>query len=111
MAAAARYRQRARRAATFAPFRPTERGAHGKPHDPARALRLFGDRRSPAAQAAGRGTRRVVEHRQLRSVGYFPPDGPAGVTGADRPTAAAGRAELVVARIRHAGRRMAVLRA
>src|SRR6266568_6691879 len=88
-----------------------EGGGDDEPYDPARALRLFGDRRPAAAQAPGRGAARVLDHRQLRGLGYFSADGPPGAAGADRGAAAPRRAELELARIRHAGRRLALLRA
>ena len=80
------------------------------PDAAARTLRLFGDRRPAAAEAAGRRAARVLDHRQLRGLGYRAADGAAGAAGADRRAAAARRAELELARIRHAGRLLAVLR-
>ena len=81
---------------------------YGRPDDPARALRLFGDRRSPAAQAAGRGRIVFWTIVNLRGLGHLAADGAPGDSGADRAGAAAGRAELELARIRHARRRVGV---
>ena len=53
-------------------------------HAAARTLRLFGDRRPAAAQAAGRRAARVLDHRQLRGLGHRQADGAAGAAGADR---------------------------
>ena len=52
----------------------------------------------------------LLDHRQLRGVGHLAADGAAGHSGADRTGAAPRRAELELARIRHAGRRLALLR-
>ena len=79
-------------------------------HTPARARRLFGDRRPAAAEAARRRAHRVLDHREPRSVGHRQADGAAGAAGADRAADAARRAELELARIRHARRRVALLR-
>src|ERR1043165_6858287 len=82
-----------------------------RPHvptdDPPRARRLFGDRRPPAAQAAGRSARRVLDHRQSGSGGHWQADGAPGAPRPDRVAAAARRAELELARIRHARRGVA----
>src|SRR5215470_19671772 len=80
-------------------------------HAAARALRLFGDRRPPAAETPRRCTARVLDHRQLRGLGYRPADAASGAAGADRRAVAPRRAALELARIRHAGWGLALLRA
>ncbi len=82
----------------------------GSRDDPARPRAVFGDRRSPSAASAGRRPHRRLDHRQSRSLGHLAADGAAGPAGADRAGAAARRAELGLARIRHAGRRLALFR-
>ena len=96
-------------------------GRHEETHDPqesrgqvdaaARTGRLFSHRRPAAAQAARRSASRILDHRQSRSLGHRQADGAPGAGPAHRPDAAARRAELELARIRHAGRRVALLRA
>src|SRR5262249_16452616 len=77
----------------------------------ARTLRLLGDRRSPAAEAARRCAHRVLDDRQLRGLAHRPADAAPGASGADRRAAPSRRAALELARIRDAGRRLAFLRA
>src|SRR5579871_5881096 len=84
--------------------------ANDRSHAAARTLRLLRHRRSSAAEIAWRRAHDCLDHRQSRSLGYFQADGPPGVAAADRCTLAAGRAELELARIWNAGRRVAVLR-
>src|SRR5262249_57483985 len=81
------------------------------PNAAARTLRFFGNRRSAAAQIARRRAARVLDHRELRSVGHWAANAAPGPACADRRAATAGRATLELARIRHAGRRLALLRA
>ena len=82
------------------------------PDAAARALRLLGDRRPSAAEAAGRRAAGVLDHRQLRGLGHRARDAAPGAAGARHHRAApARRAELELARIRHAGRLLALLRA
>src|SRR6187397_983045 len=76
----------------------------------ARARRLFGHRRPAAAETAWRRADRVLDHRQSGSVGHRQTDGAPGAPRADRPADAARRAELELARIRHARRGVALLR-
>src|SRR3954454_18274786 len=101
---------RPRRSAAAPPRWAGGRSRKATSHDPARAHALFGDCRPPAAQLAGWREARRLDHRQSRILGYLAADGAAGIAGADRTGALARRAELVLARIRHAGRGVAVFR-
>src|ERR1043165_105218 len=89
----------------------TEEKPNVPTHTPPRARRLFGDRRPPAAEAARRRAADLLEQREPRGMGYRQADGAAWASRADRATDAARRAELELARIRHARRRVALLRA
>src|SRR5918995_2262436 len=88
---------------------PGER-ADDHPDASARTVRILRHCRSSAAELAGRRARGLLDHCQLRSVGHRPPDGAPGAARADRRAAAARRAELELARIRHAGGCLALLR-
>src|ERR1700733_9663098 len=80
-------------------------------HETARTRALFRDRRSSAVEISRRRPPRHLAGGESRSVADRKPDGapdPARAHG--RPAASARRAELELARIRHAGRRMALLR-
>ena len=89
---------------------PRRSDARAKRNDPARPHRVFRDRRSPPTAPARRRPPRRLDDRQSRGLGHFSADGAAGLAGTDRPGAAARRAELGMARIWHAGRRLALLR-
>src|SRR5579863_5960205 len=78
-------------------LRRDEGAQDGKGDAAARALRLFGHRRSAAAHASRRRADRVLDHRQSRSLGYRQADGAAGAAAADRADAATRRAELELA--------------
>ena len=64
----------------------------------------------PPLKLPGGARHRILDHRQSRSLGHRQADGAPGAGAAHRPDAAARRAELELARIRHAGRRVALLR-
>ena len=98
------------RAPAFAASRNDRRERRCPTHTPPRARRLFRDRRPAAAEAAGRRAARVLDHREPGSVGHRQADGAAGTARADGAADAARRAELELARIRHARRRVAFLR-
>src|SRR4029078_11581338 len=61
------------------------------PDAAARALRFLGDRRPAAAQAAGGGAGRVLDHRELRGLGHRTADAPSGPAGAHPPAACSRR--------------------
>ena len=88
-----------------------ERPIDDHPHAAAGALRFFSNRRSAAAETAWRCAHRVLDHRELRSLGHWAANAAAGPARADRRAAASRRAALELARIRHASRRLALLRA
>jgi branched-chain amino acid transport system ATP-binding protein len=71
----------------------TGRG-HVQSDDSARTFRLLGDRGSPAAQVTGQGPHRVLDHRQLRSVGHSQTNGATAAARPDRRPADAGRGAL-----------------
>src|SRR5262249_34002089 len=90
--------------------RAAEVSPYAKSHTSARARCLLGDRGPAAARASGRRATGLLDHRESRSVGYRQADGASGAARADRAADVAGRAELELARIRHACRGVALLR-
>ena len=78
--------------------------------DTARTPALFRHRRPAAAEASGGRSRRRLDHRQPGVVGHRAADAARRADPADGPAADAGRAELGLARIRDARRRLALLR-
>src|SRR5438067_4984322 len=71
---------------------------------------LFRDRRPAAAQAAGRCARRSLDHRQRRRVVHRAQHAAHGAAASLWTSTAARPAELGVARVRHAGRILALPR-
>ena len=74
---------------------------------PARPPALPADPQAAAAEAARRRARRGLDHRQCRELEPARRHAAHRAAAADGPAAAARRAQLVVARIRHAGRLLA----
>ena len=95
-------------------FRIRPRGPHAKSarqaHAAPRAHGLFRHRRPAAAAAARRCAPGAVADRQSGGMGHRAADGAPGPPRPDRFRPAPRRAALELARIRHAGRRVAFLR-
>src|SRR4051794_6502304 len=77
-------------------------------HATARTPALLRHRRPPAAEAARRAAPHPVAADVARAVGHLAADGQDGDHAAAGPADAAGPSELELARIRHAGRLLAI---
>src|SRR5215471_7275266 len=95
---------------------PAENPIIEPPHDEPRhsdvttsAHRLLRHRGQAAAPVAGTCAPRAMAYRQSGGLGHQPADAAPGLAGPDGRIAPAGRAALELARIRHAGWRVAIL--
>src|SRR5258708_19477206 len=81
-----------------------ERPIDDHPHAAAGALRFFSNRRSAAAKTARRCAHRVLDHRELRSLGHWAANAASGPPRAYPRTAASARAALALPRIPYPAR-------